>query len=133
MAFNFLSRLIANPVDEKDEDVCSPVDDVGDEIDGESDVDFDVEDREQDELDLSLNSSDNDESEIRSIPSDESSAETEFAWSDQLQNVKVELFCAQTGPNLGDLELDYTSEPYEFFKLYFPDNLIANTMHQNAN
>ena len=33
------------------------IDNVGDEIDGESDVDFDVEDREQDELDLSLNSS----------------------------------------------------------------------------
>ena len=132
MAFNLLSRLIANPVDEKDEDVGSPVDDVGVEIDGESDVDFDVEDRVQDELDLSLNSSDNDESKIRSNPSDESSAETEFPWSDQLQNVEVELFCARTGPNLGDLELDYTSEPYEFFKLYFPDNLIANTMHQNA-
>ena len=93
------------------------VDDVGDKIDGESDVDFDVEDREQDELDLSLNSSDDDDSEIRSNPSDESSAETEFAWSDQLQNVEVELFTARTGPNLGDLELDYTSEPYEFFKL----------------
>ena len=132
MAFNLLSRLIANPVDEKDEDVGSPVDDVGDEIDDESDVDFDVEDTEQDELDLSLNSSDDDQSEIRYNPSDESSAETEFAWSNQLQNVEVELFCARTGPNLGDLELDYTSEPYEFFKLYFPDNLIANTMHQNA-
>ena len=163
------------------------VDDVGDEIDGESDVDFDVEDREQDELDLSLNSSDDvpctmylgcvpqllevalrkffpllsvfcssrpccslplhdvifpshfgsaprssddDDSEIRSNPSDESSAETEFAWSDQLQNVEVELFTARTGPNLGDLELDYTSEPYEFFKLYFPDNLIATIKEQ---
>ena len=60
-------------MDEKDEDVGSPVDDVGDEIDAESDVDFDVEDREQVELDLSLNSSDDDESEIRSNPSDESS------------------------------------------------------------
>ena len=94
MAFNLVSRLIANPVDEKDKDVGSPVDDVGDEIDGESDVDFDVQDREQDELDLSLNSSDDDESEIRSNPSDKSSAETEFPWSDQLQNVEVELFCA---------------------------------------
>ena len=28
MAFNLLSRLIANPVDDKDEDVGSPVDDV---------------------------------------------------------------------------------------------------------
>ena len=72
MAFILLSRLIANPVDKKDEDVGSLVDDVGEEIDGESDVDFDVEDREQDELDLSLNSSDDDETEIRSNPSDES-------------------------------------------------------------
>ena len=128
MAFNLLSRLIANPVDENEEDVGSPVDDVGDEIDGESDVDFDVEDREQDELDLSLNSSDDDDSEIRSNPSDESSAETEFAWSDQLQNVV--LFTARTGPNLGDLGLDCTSEPYEFFKLYFPDNLIATIKEQ---
>ena len=69
------------------EDVGSPANGVGDEIDGESDVDFDVEDRGHDELDLSLNSSDNDDSEIRSNPSDKSSAETEFAWSDQLQNV----------------------------------------------
>ena len=111
------------------------VDDVGDEnlinlIDGESDVDFDVEDREQDELDLRLHFSDDDDSEIRSNPSDESSAETEFAWSDQLQNVEVELFTARTGPNLGDLELDYTSEPCEFFKLYFPDNLIARIKEQ---
>ena len=98
MAFNLLSQLIGKLVDEKDEDVGSPVD-VGDEMDGEKDVDFDVEDREQDELDLSQNSS------------DESSAKTEFAWSDQLQNVEVELFTARTGPYLGDLELDYTSEP----------------------
>ena len=130
MAFNLLSRLIANPVDEKDENAGSPVDNVGDEIDGESDVDFDVEDRGQDELDLSLNSSDDDDSEIRSNPSDESSAETVFAWSDQLQNVEVELFTARTGPNLGDLELDYTPEPYEFFRLYFPDNLIATIKEQ---
>ena len=99
-------------------------------IDGESDVDFDVEDREQIELDLRLHFSDDDDSEIRSNPSDESSVETEFAWSDQLQNVEVELFTARTGPNLGDLELDYTSEPCEFFKLYFPDNLIARIKEQ---
>ena len=98
MAFNLLSRLIANPVDEKDEDVGSPVDDVGDEFDGESDVDFDVEDREQDELDLSLNSSDDDESEIRSRsnPSDESSAETEFAWFGS--TLKLSYFVLELAP-----------------------------------
>ena len=52
----------------------------------------------------------------------------EFAWSDQQQSVV--LFTAQTGPNLGDLGLDCTSEPYEFFKLYFPDNLIATIKEQ---
>ena len=61
-----LLQLIANLVDEEDEDVSGPVDDAGDKIDGESDVDFDVEDRGHDELDLS--SSDNDDSEIRSNP-----------------------------------------------------------------
>ena len=43
-------------MDEIDEDVGSPADDVGDEIDGESGVDFDVEDRGHDELDLDLTS-----------------------------------------------------------------------------
>ena len=52
-------------MEEEDEDVGSPVDNFGDEIDGEeSDVDFDVEDRGHAELDQSLNSSDNDDSEI---------------------------------------------------------------------
>ena len=54
-------------MDEEDEDVRRPIDDVGDEIDSESDADFDVEDREHDELDLSLNPSD--DSEIRFNPS----------------------------------------------------------------
>ena len=57
MAFNLLLQLIENPVVEEDEDFGSPVNDVEDEIDGESDVDFDVKDRGHDELDLSLNSS----------------------------------------------------------------------------
>ena len=55
--------LRVNPFDRKDGDVGSPDDDVGDEIDGESDVDFDVDDRGHDEQDLILNSSDNDDSE----------------------------------------------------------------------
>ena len=89
MAFNLLLRLIANPVDEEDKDVGSPLDDVGDEIDDESDIDFDVEDRGHDELDLSLNSSDDDDSEIRSNPSDTSSAESEFAWFDHCKTLKL--------------------------------------------
>ena len=133
MAFNLLLRLIANRVDEEDKDVGSPLDDVGDEIDGESDIDFDVEDKGHDELemklmvkviidfdvedkghdelemklmvkviidfdvedkghdelDLSLNSSDDDDSEIRSNPSDTSSAESEFAWFDHCKTLKL--------------------------------------------
>ena len=63
MALNLLLGLRVNPFDRKDGDVGSPDDDVGDEIDGESDVDFDVDDRGHDEQDLILNSSDNDDSE----------------------------------------------------------------------
>ncbi|KAK3770442.1 hypothetical protein RRG08_012183 [Elysia crispata] len=83
-----------------------------------------------DELDLSLDSSVDDDTEARSNPSDEASAETEFVWSDKLQYVEVELFTAQTGPNLGELELVHISEPYEFFKLYFSDNLVIRIREQ---
>ena len=87
MAFNLLWQLSANPVDEEDKDVCSPVDDVGDEIDGESNVDFDVEDRGHNKQDLSLNSADHDDSEIDVIPVMSLVPKPEFAWTDQLLNV----------------------------------------------
>ncbi|GFO35966.1 hypothetical protein PoB_006247100 [Plakobranchus ocellatus] len=62
MAFNLLSQLIDRSTNEEDEDVGSPVDDVGDEIDDESDVDLDGEEGEDDGL--SLDSSDDDESSL---------------------------------------------------------------------
>ncbi|GFN95244.1 hypothetical protein PoB_002175000 [Plakobranchus ocellatus] len=64
MTFNLLSQLTDRLMNKEDEDEGNPVDDVGDEIDDESDVDFDVEEGEGDGL--SLDSSDNDESECRS-------------------------------------------------------------------
>ncbi|GFO44888.1 hypothetical protein PoB_007139300 [Plakobranchus ocellatus] len=72
MTFNLLSQLTDRSTNKEDEDVGSPVNDVGDEIDGESDVDFDVEEGEGDGL--SLDSSD-DESECRSRSSPSSTAE----------------------------------------------------------
>ncbi|GFO15335.1 hypothetical protein PoB_004184000 [Plakobranchus ocellatus] len=63
MTFNLLSQQTDRSTNKEDEDEGSPVDDVGDEIDDERDVDFDVEEGEGDGL--SLESSDDDESECR--------------------------------------------------------------------
>ncbi|GFO19484.1 hypothetical protein PoB_004598900 [Plakobranchus ocellatus] len=64
MTFNLLSQLTDRSTKKEDEDEGSPVDDVGVEIDDESDVNFDVEEGEVDGL--HLDSSNNDESEYRS-------------------------------------------------------------------
>ncbi|GFO39587.1 hypothetical protein PoB_006609200 [Plakobranchus ocellatus] len=66
MTFNVLLQLTDRSTNKEDEDESSTVDDVGDEIDDESDVDFDVEEGEGDGL--SLDSCDDDESECRSRP-----------------------------------------------------------------
>ncbi|GFO01865.1 hypothetical protein PoB_002837000 [Plakobranchus ocellatus] len=58
--YTLMNKMKDRSTNKEDEDVGSPVDDVGDEIDGESDVDFDVEEGEGDGL--SLDSSDDDES-----------------------------------------------------------------------
>ncbi|GFN82091.1 ribonucleoside-diphosphate reductase [Plakobranchus ocellatus] len=69
MTFNLLSQLTDRLTNKEDEDEGSPVDDVGVEIDDESDVNFDVEEGEVDGL--RLDSSDDDDSECgsRSSPS----------------------------------------------------------------
>ena len=36
--------------------------------------------------------------------------------SHQLHNVEIELFTAHKGPKLGDLDIDYTSDPYVFLR-----------------
>ncbi|GFO37043.1 hypothetical protein PoB_006354800 [Plakobranchus ocellatus] len=64
MTFNLLSQQTDRSTNKEDEDEGSPVDDVGDEIDDERNVDFDVEEGEGDGL--SLDSSNHDESECRS-------------------------------------------------------------------
>ncbi|GFN88837.1 hypothetical protein PoB_001534300 [Plakobranchus ocellatus] len=61
MTFNLLSQLTERSTNKEDEDEGSPVDDIGVEIDDESDANFDVEEGEGDGL--RLNSSDDDESE----------------------------------------------------------------------
>ncbi|GFN87485.1 hypothetical protein PoB_001399100 [Plakobranchus ocellatus] len=73
MTLNLLLQLTDRSTNKEDEDEGSPVDDVGDYIDDESDVDFDVE--EGDVHGLSLDSSDDDESECRSRSSPSPTAE----------------------------------------------------------
>ncbi|GFO40771.1 hypothetical protein PoB_006727600 [Plakobranchus ocellatus] len=77
MTFNLLSQLIDRSTNEEDEDVGSP-DVVGDEIDDESDVDFDIEEGEGDVP--SLDSSDDNESECRSRSSSSPTAK-EFVFN----------------------------------------------------
>ena len=102
MAFNLLSKLVNRPENIGDGE-GSPVDDV--ECDGEEDnetsIDLDS--------DLDLNSSDDDDGV-------EAQGDGGFAWSDQLPNVGIGLFTAHKGPKLENLDIDYTSDPYDFLR-----------------
>ena len=111
MAFNFLSKLVNRPENIEEDNEGSPVDDVDEEIGEESDVECDGEEDNEtsidldSNLDLDLNSSDG---------GVEAQGDAGFAWSDQLHNVGIGLFTAHKGPKLEDLDIDYTSNPYDF-------------------
>ena len=113
MAFNFLSKLVNRPENIGEDDEGSPVDDVDEEIGEESDVECDGEEDNEiridldSDLDLNLNSSDDDDGV-------EGQGDAGFAWSDQLHNVGIGLFTAHKGPKLEDLDIDFTSDPYDF-------------------
>ncbi|GFS14886.1 hypothetical protein ElyMa_006757800 [Elysia marginata] len=116
---------------EEDEGEGSPVDDVGKEIDGESDITLGVESRKN--VDLEPDFSDG--KAVRSSPtsrfrSSHTSEASEFDWPNQLQKIEVDFFYARTRLNLGLLELDHTPKSYDFFTLYFPDNWIAKIEEQ---
>ena len=114
-SFNFLSKLVNRPENIGEDDEGSPVDDVDGEIGEESDIECDGEedneisiDLNSDlDLDLNLNFSDDDDGV-------EGQADAGFAWSDQLHNVGIGLFTAHKGPKLEDLDIDFTSDPYDF-------------------
>ena len=112
MAFNFrLSKLVNRPENIGEDDEGSPVDDVDEEIGEESDVECDGEEDNETSIDLDsdldLNSSDDDDGV-------EAQGDAGFAWSEQLHNVQIDLFTAHKGPKLEDLDIDYTSDPYDF-------------------
>ena len=111
MAFNFLSKLVNRPEIIGEDDEGSPVDDADEEIGEESDVECDGEEDNETSIDLDsdldLNSSDDDDGV-------EAQGDAGFAWSEQLHNVQIDLFTAHTGPKLEDLDIDYTSDPYDF-------------------
>ena len=111
MAFNFLSKLVNRPENIGEDDEGSPVDDVNEEIGEESDVECDGEEDNETRIDLDsdldLNSSDDDDGV-------EAQGDAGFAWLDQQDNVGIGLFTAHKGPKLEDLDIDYTSDPYDF-------------------
>ena len=111
MAFNSLSKLVNRPENIGEDDEGSPVDDVDEEIGEESDVECDGEEDNETsidlDLDLDLNSSDDDDGV-------KAQGDTGFAWSEQLNNVQIDLFTAHKGPKLEDLDINYTSYPYDF-------------------
>ena len=47
----------------------------------------------------------------------EAQGDVGFAWSEQLHNVQIDLFTAHKGPKLEDLDIDYTSDPYDFLSV----------------
>ena len=114
MAFNFLSELVNRPENFGEDDEGSPVDDADEEIGEESDVECDGEEENEtsialdSDLDLDLNSSDDDDDGV------EAQGDAGFAWSEQLHNVQIDLFTAHKGPKLEDLDINYTSDPYDF-------------------
>ena len=111
VAFNLLSQLVNRPLNDEEEDERSPVDDVDEEIGEESDVKCDEEednDSSTVDLDSDLDLHSNDDGVG-------AQGDVGFAWSDQQHNVEIELFTAHTGPELGDMDIDYTSDPYDFF------------------
>ena len=113
MAFNFLFKLVNRPKNIGEDDEGSPVDDVDEEIGEESDVECDGEEDNEtstdldSDLDLDLNSSDDDDGV-------EAQGDAGFAWSEQLHNVQIDLVTAHKGPKLEDLDINYTSDPYDF-------------------
>ena len=111
VAFNFLSKLVNRPENIGEDDEGSTVDDVDEEIGEESDVECDGEEDNETSIDLDsdldLNSSDDDDGV-------EAQGDAGFAWSEQLHNVQIDLFTAHKGPKLEDLDIGYTSDPYDF-------------------
>ena len=122
MAFNFLSKLVNRPENIGEDDEGSPINDVDEENgeeDNESSIDFDS------DLDLDLNSRDDDDGVG-------AQGDAGFAWSDQLHNVEIELFTAHRGPKLEDMDIDYTSDPYDFLKFFITDSMIT-TIKERTN
>ncbi|GFO26056.1 hypothetical protein PoB_005256100 [Plakobranchus ocellatus] len=128
MAFDLLSQLVGRPVIDDDEDEGSPVDDIDIEIGEESDAECDGEGN----SDLDDNTDEDLNSELDLDLGPDDSIGSGFEWSDRLHDVETELFTAHSGPNLGDMDLDYNSDPYEFFKLFIPDTMI-DTMREQTN
>ncbi|KAK3789328.1 hypothetical protein RRG08_001716 [Elysia crispata] len=123
MAFNFLNRICSQqPGVDVDDGLGTPVDEEEGDIDQESDIDLE-ENRDEIDSDLDLEDSDTD-------PEPLAGADGVFPWSDDLHDVEVGLFTSGTGPKIENFDLDHSSEPTEFFKLFIPDTFITTLATQ---
>ncbi|XP_059162842.1 piggyBac transposable element-derived protein 4-like [Physella acuta] len=97
---------------------------------GESDIECEEGDIANNELDLDLSDTDDllnpDDGDEVSLDVDNPS----YNWSDDLNPVEIEMFTSGVGPNMGDINLNYKSQPIDFFKLFFSDELLELIANQ---
>lgn len=138
MAFNFLRQLVQTS---RATDLSSPVDDFEDDM-NESDVEMEADDdfseRYEDELDdrparsSSENESDGELNDVVEGNGARSCNGTgDFDWSSELKPVEIELFPHASGPNSTAFDLNYESDPIDFFHLFFPASLISTITEQS--
>ena len=104
-----------------DDELGTSVDDEEGDIDRESDVYLE---ENRDDIDSDLDEgSDTD-------PEPQAGADGEFPWSGELHDIAVKLFTSRTGSKIENFDLDHSSEPIEFFKLFIPDTFITTLATQ---
>lgn len=114
MAFNFLNRICSQQANVDLDEIGTSVDpEEGNDLDNESDIDFDEQNAGVNE-DLDLDDDDGSDEQNIDLESQVDNRD-DFAWSTTLNDVLIEPFTSRIGPKLENTELDYTSEPIEFF------------------
>ena len=118
----FFNRICSQqPNVDLEDELGTSVDEEEGAIDRESDVDLE---ENRDDIDSDLDEgSDTD-------PEPQAGADGEFPWSGELHDIAVELFTSRTGPKIENFDLDHSSEPIEFFKLFIPDTFITTLSTQ---
>ena len=122
MAFNFLNRICSQqPNVDLDDELGTSVDEEEGDINRESDVDLE---ENRDDIDSDLDEG------SETDPEPQAGADGEFPWSGELRDIAVELFTSRTGPKIENFDLDHSSEPIKFYKLFIPVTFITTLATQ---